>query len=212
MIRKRRTSRNERPIELFLILKVIWDTLHDPNSQKTNSDRRHWKDKNNMVKSSRSRWSWMKRNVKRLKIRKINRTRNTWIQWIQQLQEVVNTSRLELVILGEETENLRSSLNKERRTSCVWSKYGKKPISSRTWSKTWLQKKLWLSMRINSTKPLKLHRSNWLILKAPNFKYRVHIAWQGQLETWQTKWTLSLEHEQHLVMKMNMMINLSSNR
>ena len=154
----------------------------------------------------------MNRNVKWLKIRKINWTRNTWIQWIQQLKKVVNTSRLGPVILGEETENLRSSLSREKRTSYAWSKYGKKPISSRTWSKTWLQKRLWLSKKINSTKRLKLLKSNWQILRAPNFKYRVHIAWQGQLETWQTKWTLSLEHEQHLVMKMNMMINLSSNR
>lgn len=51
MIRKRRASRKERPIELFQILKVIWDTLRDLSSQKTRSDAKHWKDKSNLVKS-----------------------------------------------------------------------------------------------------------------------------------------------------------------
>ena len=40
MIRKKRASRKERPIELFLILQVIWDTLHDPSSQNMTNDRR----------------------------------------------------------------------------------------------------------------------------------------------------------------------------
>ena len=51
MIKKRRTSRKERLIELFRIFKVIWDTLRDLSSQKTRSDAKHWKDKNNLVKS-----------------------------------------------------------------------------------------------------------------------------------------------------------------
>ena len=51
MIRKKRASRKERPIELFRILKVIWDTLRDLSSQKRMSDAKHWRGKNNLVKS-----------------------------------------------------------------------------------------------------------------------------------------------------------------
>ena len=51
MIRKRRTSRKERPIELFRIFKVIWDTLCDLSSQKLRSDAKNRKGKSNLAKS-----------------------------------------------------------------------------------------------------------------------------------------------------------------